>query len=390
MKPLRTLVLLILASLVALPATASAANNASTSPSAATYRFEWTDGTVLTGAAAVKNGVSYIGMEAIVQTMIFSRVIWLNERKVKYDGFRTDFTISIGKLAADIGGKPVTLAGAPFKIGEDIYVPASFLLEALRGTKLAWDPKLRVVTATGLRKDAGARIAYGIAIDYETGTLTRGNNADGSERKLAELGMPIRGSMSYEFRRTEGGLLLLTIMDDYGEPHIHNQLFQIVLKNGGLIRQSSAYFHERGPRIDISYGNTIVLTNGKQLRLIEDGTGNVLEKIDLTKIGGENDNYFVEGIDEDFLLLRANKSGMLKLYDRRTQEVVLLYKELLNPSLFEITETYTQPMVGAGDYLTFVKREGDALLFRNEAPYVSEEQRMVIHRFELEPSNATN
>ena len=382
----RRLLLLMLAITLALTgfAPASAQANATTLPSP-TYRFEWTDGTTLTGEAIVKQGVSYIGMDAIVATMTFFRLILSNEHKVKYEGFRTSFTITLGKSTGELNGKTVQLGGIPFKRGEQIFVPARFLVTALRGSKVSWDPKQQVVSAKGLRKDLGARIPYGrltYSLDFETGELTLKDNVEGIERKLIDLA-PILGNVTYRFRKTKGGLLLLTITDNSGEPRIHYQQYQIVLKNRGVIRQSSAYFYERVPRDDISYGDTIVLTNGKQLRLIEDGTGRVMEKLDLVRIGGEKDNYYVEGMDEDFLLLRANQSGMLKLYERRTQETVLLYKQLLDPSLFEITENYAQPLVGRGDYLTYVKREGDQLLFRNEAPYLKEEERSAIYRYTL-------
>lgn len=385
MRYARLILIVFLSVSLALPGISPASAESASALPSPTYRFEWTDGTTLTGEAIVKKGVSYIGMDAIVDTMTFYRLILSNEHKVKYEGFRTSFTITLGKPRGELNGKAVQLGGIPFKKGEQIFVPAKFLVKALRGTKVSWKEKQQVVSAAGLRKDAGARILYSrltFSLDFETGELTLKDNVEGIERKLTDLA-PILGIVTYSFRRTKGGLLLLTITDNSGEPHIHYRQYQIVLKNRGLIRQSSAYFYERVPLNDMSYGDTIVLTNGKQLRLIEDVTGKVLEKIDLVRIGGEDDNYYVEGMDEDFLLLRANKSGMLKLYDRRTQETVLLYKQLLDPSLYEITETYTQPLVGQGDYLTFVKREGDQLLFRNEAPYLKEEERSVIYRYAL-------
>jgi len=372
---------------LALPVFAPSSANAAKLPSP-TYRLEWTDGTTLTGEAIVKQGVSYIGMDAIVDTMPLSSHILPKEHKVKYEGFRTSFTITISKSNGELNGKAVKLGGTPFSKGGQIFVPAKFLVTALRGSKVSWDPKQQIVSATGLRKDLGARIPYSrltFSLDFETGELTLKDNVEGIERKLTDLA-PILGNLTYSFRRTKGGLLLLTLTDNYGEPHIHYQQYQIVLKNRGVIRQSSAYFYERVPQKDISYGDTIVLTNGKQLRLIEDVTGRVMEKLDLVRIGGEKDNYYVEGMDEDFLLLRANQTGMLKLYDRRTKETVLLYKQLLDPSLFEITENYTEPLVGPGDYLIFIKREGDQLLFRNEAPYLKEEERSVIYSYKLAKS----
>ncbi|MFC5532277.1 stalk domain-containing protein [Cohnella yongneupensis] len=386
MKPIRWFSLISLVVCIALPPGIAFAAPASSSPPAATYHFEWTDGSSLSGEAIIKNGISYVGVDAIAEAMVFSRVIWSNEHRVKFDGFRTSFTITIGKDIGAINDVPVSVGGIPFKKDNQIFVPAKFVFKALRGTKLSCDPKQHIVAATGLRKDAGARMYYSrltFKVDYETGILTIMDNLEEIERKLADLGSPLHGIVTYNFHRTEGGLLLLKITDNYGEPHVNYQEFQVVIKNRGLIRQSRAQYYNRYANNASFYDKTIVLTDGRQLRLIEDGTGNVLEKIDLVKLGGEDDNYFVEAIDDEFLLLRANKSGMLKLYDRRTKEIVLLYKQLLDPSLFEIVENYTQPMIGAGDYLVFDKREGNTLIFRNDAPYLSEKERGVQYRYEL-------
>lgn len=107
--------------------------------------------------------------------------------------------------------------------------------------------------------------------------------------------------------------------------------------------------------------NHISIING--IRLIEDGTGNVTEKIDLTTLGDISDNYLVEGMDEDYLMIRSNQQGFLMMIDRKTGTKTLLYKELLDVEQQKYAETNDLPYYG--DNLKFLKREGDALLFNN-------------------------
>jgi hypothetical protein len=192
-------------------------------------------------------------------------------------------------------------------------------------------------------------------------------DSKGVQRQLAKLGIPIREYLNIGFQKTKGGLLVLNLYDNYGEPHLNNQIFTLVMKDGKAIQQSSVHYWNRLEQNVSMVNDQLVLIDGKTLRLIEDGTGEVVETIDLVKLGIEDDNYFVEYFDKDVFLLRANKSGILKLVDRDTETVTVLYKELLDAKQQEYVETNDMPYIG--DFLRFIKREGDMLLFKNEFPY---------------------
>lgn len=90
----------------------------------------------------------------------------------------------------------------------------------------------------------------------------------------------------------------------------------------------------------------------------------VTSVIDLVKLGGEADTYLVEGMDDDFLLIRPNQKGLLLLIERKTGKQTLLYQKLLDAEQQKFAETNDLPFYG--DNLKFIKREGNALLFTNE------------------------
>lgn len=106
--------------------------------------------------------------------------------------------------------------------------------------------------------------------------------------------------------------------------------------------------------------------DGNTLRFIQDDTGNVIDTLDLVKLGGEEDAYYVEGIDKEIILLRGNQNGLLTLIDRQTGERTLLYKELLTAKDQEYAENNDVPF--KGDTLKFIKRSGDKLYFINDSP----------------------
>lgn len=152
----------------------------------------------------------------------------------------------------------------------------------------------------------------------------------------------------------------------------------MLLKGGGLIRRADVRYWQRfGPNV-LQADGQIALTDGRTLRLIEDGSGHVAEAFDLVKIGGEDDTYFVEGFGPDYLLIRANRNGLLQLIDRRSGEKTALYRELLPEAAWEYTETNDLPY--RGDRLVFVKEVNGELLFRNEAYVRTEKTASYVYR----------
>lgn len=79
--------------------------------------------------------------------------------------------------------------------------------------------------------------------------------------------------------------------------------------------------------------------------MIEDGTGKVTETINLNTLGGNSDNYLVEGMDEDFLLIRSNQQGFLIMIDRKTGAKTLLYKALFDVEQQKYAETNDLPFL---------------------------------------------
>jgi hypothetical protein len=169
-----------------------------------------------------------------------------------------------------------------------------------------------------------------------------------------------------QIEKTPGGLLVITISDSFGEPHINTRVVTLVFKNGELLRKATFAYQFRGDADLKPYDNNLLLHDGNTLRLIQDGTGNITATLDLLKLGGEEDAYYIEGIDNDILLLRGNQKGLLTLIDRKTGERTLLYKELLTSEDQEYAENNDVPY--KGDTLKFVKRSGDKLYFLNDSP----------------------
>ncbi|WP_167747231.1 copper amine oxidase N-terminal domain-containing protein [Cohnella luojiensis] len=337
------------------------------------FQFEWVNGTVTGGEVIIKNGVTYIETEDIFINAGFQSNWDSAHTRLQLKGQKDQLAFRMGSKFAIMNGKIVPIGGSPFTKNKRTYIPARFLVKVLGGKELKWSNTGKVLHAAGLRDSMTVSQIYGglyYSVDNDSGTLYV-TDAKGSKRKLATLEKTLYDFANFDFQVTSKGLLIITIYVNHGEPHLHYQLFTVIIKNGGVIRQSYAhYFNRYSPNVK-QYDNHLILTDGKKLRVLEDGTGAVIETIDLVKLGGEDDDYFIEGMDDDSLLFRANQKGILKLYNRTTGEVVPLYKQLLDEKRQEYAETNETPYFG--DNLVFIKREGQTLYFRNDSNFERED-----------------
>ncbi|MGO4548170.1 copper amine oxidase N-terminal domain-containing protein [Paenibacillus sp. 2TAB23] len=358
----RSITILFLSLLLILPSTAGAAASAN-------YEFHWTKSGSLGGLALVKGGVTFVPLTRMTNHYGIDLSWDAAGKRAQFNGWRKSLALRVGSLTGMLDGRTVKLEGAPFIFEKELYVPARFVVSALGGGDVIWDAGSKTVKAEKLQ--AFKKYDFEIeGLKYtvvgSSGVLYR-TDSKGVQRELAKLGTSIKEYLSMGFHKTPGGLLVIDLSDFYGEPHLNNQYFRLVIKEGEVIHQASVHYWNRVEINAKSLGSQLLLNDGKTLRFIEDGTGKLLETIDLVQIGGESDAYFVEYIDKDVFLLRANMGGILKLANRKTGKVTVLYKELLKDQQLEYAELNDSPY--RGDFLKFIKREGDMLYFKNKFPF---------------------
>ncbi|MBW4081194.1 copper amine oxidase N-terminal domain-containing protein [Paenibacillus sp. S150] len=333
--------------------------------STAYFRYTLENGGQSTSPALLKNGMTYVSAGLWESSGL--QVSWDKaHQKAQFIGWNKKIGVRIGSTMGVLDGAAVNLGGLPFMHQDQLYVPARFLVRSLGGTPVSWNAAQSLYVAQGLQTFSSASASYGgvtYTVDKNNGILYAADAA-GNPRLLAKLGSELYDMLQFDFQKTPKGLVYLTITDVYGEPHINNAWYTLILKDGAVIRQDKVRYWQRyGDNVKM-YGNTLVLTDGYTLRLIEDGTGKVSAAIDMAELGGESGAYLVEGMDDDFLLIRPNQKGLLLLVERNTGKRTLLYQELLDSGQQEYAETNDIPF--HGDNLKFIKREGDALLFTNE------------------------
>lgn len=330
----------------------------------------------IVNSTLIQNGTIFLDIRELAEDSGLTLAWDSTGQRASLNGFMKKAAIRLGSRTAMLDGKIVTLSAAPFKKKEKktnneiVYVPVRFGVQLLGGDHIQVDRQQVHVTARNIK-------SYDVITDvYKGSTYTLKKDggdlyvAHGKQApvKLVSLGIDF-DSVDMEFESTAGGLLILTINDAYGEPHIHNQQVKLIFQKGKLIRKAYADFTTINDSDISTYQDKIVLSDGKILRMIEDGTGNVVDELDLVKLGGgSKEKYAVEGLYDDVILMRTASKGRLLLIDRHTNQSVTLYKELLDASLQkQISEDVDIDSFGSGDYLQFDKRVNNTFYFTSRA-----------------------
>ncbi|MFD1908163.1 hypothetical protein ACFSQ7_35455 [Paenibacillus rhizoplanae] len=220
--------------------------------------------------------------------------------------------MKIGQSTGVLDGKKVSLGGTPYMADKQLHVPVKFVVAALEGGPVRWDPATNTIRANGLHMyrsysevfDGGE---YSLSLDSGELYLTTKQN---TRHKLAVLGRGL-DVVHFTFERTPAGLTLLQVVNSYGEPHVHAEYYTYLVKNNSVIRQGHTNVHTSFGTAPVWAEGKLVFNDGRTLRLIEDGTGAVSETVDIPKLLGttvaQDVYYNVEAIYPDVLLVRPYK-----------------------------------------------------------------------------------
>ncbi|MGV7116386.1 copper amine oxidase N-terminal domain-containing protein [Paenibacillus kyungheensis] len=325
------------------------------------------------GSTITRHGVTFIEVKELLAGTLGLKLYWdQSKQQATFNGFMKKIVFRIDSRTATVDGKSITMTSTPFILQnpttqqKEIYVPIRSVVQFLGGHSLHMDSQKHVITADQLQ-------AFNVITDvYQGDTYTmRKINGDlyhshhnSQPVKIASIHTPLD---FFEFSNidvssTSKGLQMVRIQNASGEPHIYHEDFTMIFKNGSLIRQSSMDYHLNKHTNSTMYNGNIILNDGQNLRIIEDGTGNVLENIDLVKLAGKKDSYVVESLQSDIVLLRAISDSHLTLIDRKTGQSVVLYKELLTTEQQKLVDPTTMPF-GVDDRLTYIKRIHNMLYF---------------------------
>ncbi|GMK37057.1 hypothetical protein PCCS19_01100 [Paenibacillus sp. CCS19] len=242
---------------------------------------QWEDGHIDHVQTLLKDGVTYGSLFSFGGK---ASLHWTmeNEDTAVLSGSKKRIVVYMGSSIAEVDGQEVDMGREPVWYISHLYVPIKFLAAALDGEVSGWDAKSGKVTLTGLHNynDTFYRSLWGYTyrIQSEEGNLEITNVRTG-KRDTIPLGIKDINvnthHLTIDFEATSKNLLIATIVYSDRKTGAYD-LYTLVFKNQGLIRKSIA--HGLTEQIErIRPDGKIQLIDDENIRVIEDGTGNVLE-----------------------------------------------------------------------------------------------------------------
>lgn len=320
------------------------------------------------GSALVKNGVAYLPDYLITSTAGLNLSWDKAHKRAEFTGWEKNFAVRVGSRTGFLDGRVVDLGGTPFISMDQLYVPARFVLSALDGESLKWNANSKRLTATGLHRYGIYSATYSGAtytVVQESGDLFVSFKKN-TKSKIGNIGAGL-DFVNFAFKHTPGGLIVLSI-NNYTDPHVYNTYSTFLLQKGNGIRQASIHLLVHYPAPPLWYEGKLVFNDGQTLRLIEDGTGKVIETIDLVKLmkpdadDATTITYNVEALFPDYALIRSSNTGALTLVNRTTGEQTLLYK-VFPDIIQQVGPGDRNPLLSLYDHIQFIGREGNVLTF---------------------------
>lgn len=251
--------------------------------------LQWEDGRTSHIETLHKDGVTYgsffsLGSGAGLQWEMKNDNMAVLKRDKK------QIIVHMGSRIAEVDGRKVDMGREPVRYISHLYVPIRFLASALDGEVSNRDTKTGKVTVTGLNnyKDTfyGSMMGYSYMISAANGDLEITGVYSGHKTTIPlgikDINMNTH-DLVLDFKWTPKNLLIVTI--DYSNRKTGEyDLYSLVFKNQGLIRKSVAHGLKEQHEI-LKQDGTIHLIDDKNLRIIDDGTGKVL---DVTNNSKEN------------------------------------------------------------------------------------------------------
>lgn len=329
-------------------------------------------------APYIKKGTVYLPLRDIGE-LLGSVVFWNSSSKTVTMTY-PELTVKLnyGSEKATVNGKAKTLTAPLSLVNGRIYVPLRFLSEAT-GADVKWNAKTQTVSISQSNEIVkGIGVNSNIWLKRGTGELYIAHPYEQAPVKVGKVDADFKELISLNMFMTSNGNMLLTIMDNHGEPHINYDVYGVLVRNNAIVSQKKASYFQRYEENEIyyqyldeaknEYVERTLLTDGRTLSVF-DSEGKEVEKYDLPTLAGKDENYAVLGAGKDYLVVRPNRSGFVTVIDLKNNTKVEMYDKVLTGDDLDYARNNDVPY--HGDILGYLGEDTSTgnLLFSYDSPF---------------------
>ncbi len=327
-------------------------------------------------APLMHKGAVYLPLRDISE-LLGSVVFWnAKDNSVTMTYPNRVISMKLNTSTAMVNGKTVKLNSPAIIKDGRTFVPVRFFSEAI-GAIVDWNATSKTVSLTQQSIYAkGGGVNTTVWLNKETGDVYLAYPFEADPVHVGQLDIDVKEFLDITAYSMPGGQqsYIITVEDNYGEPHVHTNVYTAMIKDNQLVKQSKAYYFQRYEKNAVldQEGNA-VLNDGKQLTIIDE-QGRIIQQYDLPKLTGKDENHSVLAVASSYLLVRPNLSGHLTLINLKDQSATLLYQEFLSGTDREYAEMNDVPYWG--DNLVFIGEAPDgSLQFENHSPFGSKDKK---------------
>jgi hypothetical protein len=243
-------------------------------------------------------------------TLLGSTTTWIPEgKRIVIQNPEARVELALGSKLAKLNGKAYELRAVPYNKNGTVYVPVRFVGEAF-GAQVDWDGKKRRVNLDFKAEYVSA--AEGTAVywlDRQSGELYLSLQAE-PVKQVADTNAEILDIAEFTIEALSDNVRVLKVHDNYGEPHIHNNIFKMVLNQERLELETKVYYGGHPNRsLDLSAEGHALLMDCGVLHEVN-AEGEIAAEHDLRELTGYEDTSFqVEWYDSEYMVVRPSITG---------------------------------------------------------------------------------
>lgn len=327
------------------------------------------DGNKLDIAPQLKNGTTYLALRDLAAGLGMSLYWEAADKKVVAISPQGKAVLQVGNKSLSVNGAARTANAAPYVSDGRVYVPLRELA-TLTGYKVDWDAihKNIILQTTDpfIQAHAGDLTVW---ISYNSRAIYYAKNKDAPQKVVTSL-PDLKGKpqlLQADVQVLSDDSFLVSMTDSYGDPLTNQDRYQVLIERGQAVR--TAKVHYEGARtVDglAAVEGRAVMLDGDDLRVVLP-SGAIDREYDLATLLGQTGPYIIEGVYDDFLLVRDQPRSLLIGYDLKRQIPIFFYKQLLPSTDQTMIEEWDPMDINyPGDQIKFVKKEGSTLFFERK------------------------